>query len=621
MSADDEPVVPTESDPAAPDDSEGTTLIAHDTALGDRKTGPAGHPLLTDHVDGDTKKWRRLRWVFTRRLCFGGLAGALFFFCASMAPSLVPRSALMQGFVSGMAASIGYGCGSLLSVIIRRIKKTEPGPGAKRVAWIVLSVSTLLFGAIFLTMGLGWQGELRESFEMESLGLAGWLMIVLVTICVALIIILIARLVRGLTKGVIGLLDRVFPHHITVMLSVGFVAILMTGFAQGVLLNAMTSAMNSIYSTSDKGTSAGISKPTLTTRSGSPDSLIDFDTLGLKGRDFVGDGGGPTSEEIEAFTGESAMDPIRVYVGLRTADDVDDRVDLALAELDRTGAFERAYLIISTTTGTGWVDENVVDSIEFMHGGNTAQIAMQYSYLPSWVSFLVDRTKASETGEQLITAVSDRLNSLPADERPKLLVFGESLGSYGTEAAFTSPENMLSNVDGAMLVGPTFVNPIHSDLIDARDEGSPAWRPLIDGGESIRFGVEPSDFSDESIYSTSVAWGDTRVVYLQNSSDPITYFNYDLVLTKPEWLDGEKGPDVSDDMVYVPFVSFFQIAADMAFAMSVPDGHGHRYGSSVVEGWAQIAAPDGWTDADTQELRELTDQRQDERRARKAAGG
>jgi uncharacterized membrane protein len=393
------------------------------------------------------------------------------------------------------------------------------------------------------------------------------------------------------------------------------------GFAQGVLFNGMVSAINSTYSLSDRDTSPWISQPTSELRSGGAGSVVDWDTLGTKGRDFTGVGGGPTVEQIEAFTGEAAVEPIRIYVGLKSADDIRERVDLAMQELERTGAFERSVLIVNTTTGTGWVDENVVDSIEFLHGGDTAQVAMQYSYLPSWVSFLVDLSKASETGEQLITAVTDRISQMAPEDRPTLLVFGESLGSYGTESAFTSPENMLSNVDGALLVGPTFANELHSGLTSERDEGSPAWRPVVDDGESFRFAVAPEDLTDGSLYAEDTEWGPSRVVYLQNSSDPITYFNPDLLLSKPEWLEGERGPDVSDDMVWMPVVSFFQVAADMAFSMGVPAGHGHRYGSNVVEGWVQLSAPDGWSDDDTEALRQLIDERAEERDKRKEAAG
>ena len=563
----------------------------------------------------------RLRWVFTRRLCFGGLAGALVFFCLSMTPSLVPREVLMQGVVSGVAVAIGYGFGSLLSSGIRKLVRREPSATFKSRAWWVLAGSALVMGGLYLYYGSAWQEDIRGLMEMEQLRIYDWASIILITVIVAAVLLVVARLVRGLAKGLIRLGDRFMPHSLTVNVSVVLVTLLVVGFAQGVLFNGMVTAINSTYSLSDRDTNPWISQPTSELRSGGPDSVVEWDTLGTKGRDFTGIGGGPTVEQIEAFTGATATEPIRIYVGLQSADEVRDRVDLAMQELERTGAFERSVLIVNTTTGTGWVDENVVDSIEFLHGGDTAQVAMQYSYLPSWVSFLVDLSKASEAGEQLITAVSDRISQMAPEDRPTLLVFGESLGSFGTESAFTSPENMLSNVDGALLVGPTFANELHTELTSERDAGSPAWRPVVDDGESFRFAVAPEDLTDSSMYAAESEWGPSRVVYLQNSSDPITYFNPDLIWSQPAWLQGERGPDVSDDMVWMPAVSFFQVAADMAFAMGVPAGHGHRYGSNVVEGWVQLSAPDGWTADDTEALRELIDERAEDRNELKDAAG
>jgi len=534
--------------------------------------------------DGSTARPRfwRTRWVFTRRLCFGGLAGALVFFCLSMTPSLVPRAVLMQGVVSGVAAAIGYGFGSMLSAGIRKVIPREPSATFKSRAWWILLGSALVMGGLYLYYGAAWQEDIRRTMQMEQLRAYDWVSVIILTVIMAGILLVVARLVRGVTKSLIRLGDRFMPHSLTVNISIVLVALLVVGFAQGVLFNGMVSAINSTYSLADRDTNPWISQPTSELRSGGPDSLVEWDTLGTKGRDFTGIGGGPTVEQIEAFTGETATEPIRIYVGLKSADDIRDRIDLAVQELERTGAFERSVIVVNTTTGTGWVDENVVDSIEFLHGGDTAQVAMQYSYLPSWVSFLVDLSKASETGEQLITAVGDRISQMAPDDRPTLLVFGESLGSYGTEAAFTSPENMLANVDGALLVGPTFANGLHQELTAERDEGSPSWRPVVDDGSAFRFAVAPADLTDPEIVPSETEWGPSRVVYLQNSSDPITYFNPDLLLSKPDWLKGERGPDVSEDMVWMPVVSFFQVAADMAFSMGVPAGHGHRYGSNVA---------------------------------------
>ena len=564
---------------------------------------------------------RAMAWVFTRRLCFGGLAGALVFFCLSLTPSLVPRTWLFQGVVSGVSIAIGYGAGSAVSSGTRKLLRSEPSVTFKARAWWVLAGSALVMTGLFLYFGWSWQDDVRGLMELEGLRAYEWGVIILLAVVLAYFLLVVARLLRGMTRLLIRLADRILPHQVTVIGSVTVVAILVAGVLQGVLINGAVTAMSSAYSLGDRDTSPWIAQPMSPLRSGSDESLVDWDTLGQKGRDFTGTGGGPTVEEIEAFSGDAAVEPIRTYVGLRSAGDLDERIELAIAELDRTGAFERSVLVVNTTTGTGWVDENVADSIEFLHGGDTAQVAMQYSYLPSWVSFLVDRSKAAEAGEQLITAVVDRVNQMTPEDRPQLLVFGESLGSYGTESAFTSPRNLLANVDGAMLVGPTFVNPLHGQLTSDRDEGSPVWRPLYREGESIRFAVRPSDLTDASLFPEGAQWSEPRVVYLQNSSDPITYFDPALLWSEPEWLRGERGPDVSDDMIWTPVVTFWQVAADMAFSMDVPAGHGHRYGSNVVEGWAQISTPEGWTDDDTAALRELIDERAEELTRRKDAAG
>ena len=78
-----------------------------------------------------TQRWRRTRWVFTRRLCFGGLVGGLVLFCLSMTPSLVPRLWLFQGTVSGISVAVGYGVGSAASAGVRKLLPREPSPTVK----------------------------------------------------------------------------------------------------------------------------------------------------------------------------------------------------------------------------------------------------------------------------------------------------------------------------------------------------------------------------------------------------------------------------------------------------------------------------------------------------------
>ena len=134
----------------------------------------------------------------------------------------------------------------------------------------------------------------------------------------------------------------------------------------------------------------------------------------MKGRNFTGTG--PTRKQLSDFNGARAEEPIRVYVGLESADTLDERVKLAMAELDRTDAWSRKVIAVFTTTGTGWVDKRAADPLEYIHNGDTALVAMQYSYLPSWISFLVDAQKATDAGREMIHAVQARLAEMPAGQ-------------------------------------------------------------------------------------------------------------------------------------------------------------------------------------------------------------
>ena len=161
--------------------------------------------------------------------------------------------------------------------------------------------------------------------------------------------------------------------------------VIVVGLIQGFILDPALGALNSAYSVINSGTEPGVSQPTQPERSGSPASLVKWSTLGVQGRDFTGIGAklGPSVRQLSDFNGAPAMEPIRVYVGLESADSRQKRVDLALAELDRTHAWSRAAIGVFTTTGTGWIDERAASPLEYMYNGNTGLVGMQYSYLPA----------------------------------------------------------------------------------------------------------------------------------------------------------------------------------------------------------------------------------------------
>jgi uncharacterized membrane protein len=305
-------------------------------------------------------------------------------------------------------------------------------------------------------------------------------------------------------------------------------------------------------------------------------------------------------EELSEFNGAKAIEPIRAYAGLNSADGIKATAALAAAELVRTGGLQRKVVAVATTTGTGWINEAEAGALEYMYNGDTAIVSMQYSFLPSWLSFLVDKENARQAGQALFEAVDGLIRAMPEAQRPELVVFGESLGSFGGEAPFLALNNLVARTDGALFSGPTFNNTIWTDLTANRDPGSPQWLPIYANGRNVRFVAEPPNLA-----RPADPFGDPRVAYLQHASDPIAWWTPDLLFQKPDWLREKRGYDVLPEMEWIPVVTFLQVSADMAVAIDVPDGHGHVYIRDVANAWAAVLQPPGWTPEKTERLRPL----------------
>src|SRR3546814_4180717 len=128
--------------------------------------------------------------------------------------------------------------------------------------------------------------------------------------------------------------------------------------------------------------------------------------------------------ESGAMTGGPAVEPLRVYVGLRSAESAEQRAALALAEMDRVGAFDRSVLVLVMPVGTGWVEPAAIDTLEFLHGGDVASVAVQYSYLTSWLSLVSEPDVGVETARALFSAVYKRWSAMDKATRPRLYLHG-----------------------------------------------------------------------------------------------------------------------------------------------------------------------------------------------------
>lgn len=525
-------------------------------------------------------------------LSLTGAGLAAVFFCLAFTPSLLPRTGILQGVVAGITAAMGYALGTAIGALIRI--RFRFSPRAVRIWWRVLAVLLLPMIATCLVLGVRWQRELRMRLGMAPAQEYDIVRTVGASLLTFGLILLIARALRLATHGCAQVFRLIVPDRAAYCAGTVVVAVLSYTAFDGLLVAHLFAVADRSAAVINNGTGNGVHVPASALRSGGPDSLVPWDTLGRQGRSFVA--GAPSQEELTTFAGRTAVEPIRIYAGLASADTMRARADLIVREMDRTGAFQREVVALFTPTGTGWVDNRVTQSLEYMYAGDTALVSMQYSYLPSWIAFIGDRSEVVDAASALITAVRQRWAALPREHRPKLLLFGESLGTYGIEATYGSAGDLVAGADGVLMEGPTFANPIHRQLTRERAPGTPVWDPVYPG--------LPIEFADDATELRDRPGVRPKVVYLQNSSDPIVWWNWSLLWQRPPWLRGERGPDVSPSMHWFPWVTFWQTTCDLVFANQAPTGHGHVYKSTTVDGWATVAPPPGWTTADTVRLRE-----------------
>ncbi|GGO16853.1 hypothetical protein GCM10010116_34090 [Microbispora rosea subsp. aerata] len=534
-----------------------------------------------------------------------GIVLAAAFFSLSLTPSLLPRPWPLQGIIAGVLSATGYLAGVIAAALVRPLTARVPAgwreawrrTGRRRVRRLVATFGCGL-GAAALVLGVRAQRDIYLLMGLDPPERLGYLGVPLLAAALFAALLAAARALRIAARALGRLLGRWIPAtaaQFAAGLGVGLLAVFLT---DGILTEALLKGADRSFAAINTETAPGVAPPTAATLSGSPSSLISWDSLGLEGRAFVADA--PGVDELSRFGGRPAVPPIRVYAGLDSAATIRDRAALAVRELERTGAFGRKVLCVVTTTGTGWVDPQAAAALEFMYGGDTAVVAMQYSYLPSWLSFLVDRERATAAGRELFEQVYARWSALPAGKRPKLLVFGESLGAFGAESAFADDGDLRKRTDGALFVGPPDSSALWRRFVDGRDPGSREALPVYRDGETVRFANRPSDLD-----LPASPWNAPRVVYLQHPSDPIVWWSPRLVLSRPDWLEERRGDDVLPWIRWYPFVTFWQITADLAFSLEAPPGHGHDYDGEVVAAWAEIAPPEGWDDARTTALTTL----------------
>jgi len=551
-------------------------------------------PRGTPHSVYPTRAEERSEGVL-RHLSVPGLTVGLVLLWVALSPSLLPRAWWMTAVNVGVSMAYGYVIGDLLgrfsSWLARRtdlrVEINARSDWGVRTLWVTLLVvvSGLVWvrslhqqGQISLMAGVTRGGALNQFFGV----LAGLVLF-------ALLLLLGRGLVR-LRRGVRRAIRPVLPRALAPVAATLIVAMVVVFVSNQVLYQrGMNWALGNATQLNQRPPE-GRTAPTELERTGSRSSYEPWDTLGHEGQKFVSDG--PRAADIERVTGQPALEPIRAYAGLTEHDEVEDAARAAVTELVRAGGLRRSVVLVTTTTGTGWVQPWSVQALEFLTGGDVATVSMQYSFFPSGLAYLSDLDTPPLAGRLLLEEVERRLATLPEDERPLLYVSGESLGSYGSQGAFADAEDLLKRVDGAVWTGTPRFTPLWSSLTESRRQGSPEIAPVIDNGRHIRFATRPQELTQDFYGGPFVEWEEPRIVYGQHASDPVVWWSWDLLWREPDWLREQVGRDVSPDLSYTPYVTFWQIASDMPLSVDVPPGHGHEYKDEMVALWAGVMGLD-----------------------------
>jgi uncharacterized membrane protein len=540
-----------------------------------------------------------LQWVrrLFRSLSATGVVVGTVLFAASLTPSLLPRTFVMQGVLCGFSFAIGYMIGVFLNWVWHYLGLPDPRRHNLRAVRFLVDLTAIIVACAFLWQAAEWQNSIRTLMELEALDSAHPTKTGLIAAAVAIILIALGRIFHLVMRLSTITTRHFLPPRVARVAGTAVAVSLAWMVVNGVIFDIGLRLMDSSLKQVDALIEPDVARPSDPLKTGSEASLVSWEALGRRGREFVATG--PTARDITAFTNTESMEPLRVYAGLNSAETPRQRAKLALDELIRTGGFERSTLVVIVPTGTGWIDPEAVDTLEYLQRGDVASVAVQYSYLSSWLALLTEPDYGVETGRALFEVIYRHWTNLPKDTRPKLYLHGLSLGALNSQKSSDLYDVLADPFQGALWSGPPFSSPTWRMATDGREAGTPEWLPRFRDSSVIRFANQQTNAE-----IPGAKWGPMRIVYLQYASDPITFFETSALYRRPEWMNSPRGPDVSSSFHWFPVVTLLQLALDVAAATTAPIGYGHVYAPEhYIDAWMQVTAPEGWSDTDIARLK------------------
>lgn len=523
---------------------------------------------------------------------FLGVIAALAMYAVSVAPSLMARSWEWHAIASGVLVTCGYVGGVIVQNVGTRvirvtgltISASEPVELGFRVGIAALFAVWWLYAVI---QSYRRARKASKLVNMPGENLGEYLLGAAGSVVVAWCLLAIVEAFIQVGRMLIAALAAYMIRPAAVVVGVAIVCVIVFFLTSNVILRGGIGFFRHHAEQMNTRTARGIYRPFVLERSASASSPVTWESVGGQGRVFLGRG--PSRLDIAQVSGKAAKEPIRVYAGMPTGGSgIEQAASTVVAELHRTGAFDRAVILLAASTGSGWVDEWQVQPLEFLTRGDCATASLQYSYVPSALNWLTGLEPSQKASAALFRAVRAELDSMDRADRPALFVCGESLGAFASQSVFSCANDALESVDGALWVGTPAFTPMHAALTAARHKGSPEVAPVVDNARHVRFVNEPSDLRTDLYGRELGPWGFPRLVYAQHPSDPVVWWNKKLIWTQPDWLRERAGRDVSRTVEFTRFVTFIQVLADLPVAGTAPGGHGHTYHEELIPLWRAI---------------------------------
>jgi uncharacterized membrane protein len=389
-----------------------------------------------------------------------------------------------------------------------------------------------------------------------------------------------ARLSAGFSRVAAEILGGDAADHRTAGRLASFAALAAVGWGAVTLVNRKLAVGGGAPD------NANLEPPDLPEVTGGPGSLVPWEKQSREASRWLSETLRP--EQISEVMGEPAKQPIRVYASLASADTEAARAELLLAEIDRTGALDRSVFALFSATGSGYVNYVACETLEYLTRGDCASACIQYSVLPSALSLNRVHMGTRQT-KMVVNGIVARLLDRAPEDRPKFVLFGESLGSQVSQEMFrgqgiTGPEGV--SLDAAVWIGTPNATVWRRELWGDR---SVSQMPPVGPGQvflsrAVRdwHGLTPDERAQ------------VKYLLLQNGDDPIPKFGPEVVWRQPDWLgpEAQRPPGAPRGSRWQPVVTFFATFLDMQNALTPTPGvfaeGGHDYRRETPEAVRQV---------------------------------